>query len=791
MKILKFKDLKIRSKLFSSFYLMVLLSIFIGLSGYIGLKKTIKRETDLVNNQITGVACLQGIKGALSQVAIGERGLLIHEMKTGQIRLDQYEMINSGIKSSESFIADYDSIPKSAAVDSLWKEFLSIKDAWLANVQMVVQSAKERDMLLASGLKDKDEDVVFSDEMAYENSVTSRESGLENDAKLNNLILLENQAANDSFLNNIKQSRKSVMILVLLLAACILLAMSLGYVISSNIQKIIKNINKQINDVAVSVVRGKLSTRADTLQTDAEFRDITVSFNQTMDAIVEPLHMASGYIESIGNGIIPERITEEYFGDFNLLKNSINNCIDGLQGLVEANRVLQLMSVNDFTEKINGNFRGIYSDVCTAVDLVRDRIIFVIEICERISEGNMSDREELIRLGKRSENDTLIPAIIRMTDAINNLIVDTNMLASSAVEGKLSDRADDSRHQGDFRKVVKGINSTLDSVVGPLTVASDYVSRISAGEMPPEISEKFNGDFNLLKISLNRLISALNEIIAKARLIADGDLTIDLKKRSDNDDLMQSLTDMVKSTAEIISEFKAASDIISDSSQQMSITSREMSQGSAEQASSSDEASTSMEQMTENIRLNTENAQQTEKIAMNAAEGINKVASGALQTLNNIQEIADKISIIGEIARQTNILALNAAVEAARAGEHGKGFAVVAAEVRKLAERSQVSAVEIDALTKKCVRITEDSVKMMKAIAPEIGKTAKLVQEIAAASLEQNTGAEQVNSAIQQLNHVTRQNASASEEIAAKSEELATQAQQLMSMISYFKIQGS
>jgi methyl-accepting chemotaxis protein len=153
-----------------------------------------------------------------------------------------------------------------------------------------------------------------------------------------------------------------------------------------------------------------------------------------------------------------------------------------------------------------------------------------------------------------------------------------------------------------------------------------------------------------------------------------------------------------------------------------------------------------------------------------------------------MHEIADKVSIIGEIARQTNILALNAAVEAARAGEHGKGFAVVAAEVRKLAERSQISAVEIDTLTKNSVRATEEAGQLLSGIAPEIGKTARLVQEIAAASIEQNSGANQVNNAIQQLNQVTQQNAAASEEMATSSEELASQAQQLLEMISFFKL---
>jgi methyl-accepting chemotaxis protein len=197
-----------------------------------------------------------------------------------------------------------------------------------------------------------------------------------------------------------------------------------------------------------------------------------------------------------------------------------------------------------------------------------------------------------------------------------------------------------------------------------------------------------------------------------------------------------------------------------------------------------------MEEMVANIQQNTENAQQTQKIALNAAEGINQINIASAQTLQYMLEIADKVSIIGEIARQTNILALNAAVEAARAGEHGKGFAVVAAEVRKLAERSQASAVEIDSLTKTSVRVTEDAGKLMALIVPEISKTARLIQEIASASVEQNSGADQVNSAIQQLNQVTQQNAAASEEVATSSEELSGQAEQLLERVRFFRLIG-
>ncbi|MCK5169642.1 MAG: hypothetical protein KAQ75_07165, partial [Bacteroidales bacterium] len=185
---------------------------------------------------------------------------------------------------------------------------------------------------------------------------------------------------------------------------------------------------------------------------------------------------------------------------------------------------------------------------------------------------------------------------------------------------------------------------------------------------------------------------------------------------------------------------------------------------------------------------NTDNAQQTEKISIEALSGIEKVASVSQESLNSIRQIAEKITVVNDIAFQTNILALNAAVEAARAGEHGRGFAVVAAEVRKLAERSKDAADEIVSLSTQSLRVTEDAGGLMAKIIPDIEKTSKLVQEISAASNEQNSGADQINSAIQQLNQVTQQNAASSEELATSSEELAAQAQQLKEGIAYFDL---
>ncbi len=290
----------------------------------------------------------------------------------------------------------------------------------------------------------------------------------------------------------------------------------------------------------------------------------------------------------------------------------------------------------------------------------------------------------------------------------------------------------------------------------------------------------------------NLITSPIKKGVAFAQEIAKGNLnaTVDVDQKDEIGILAQALRNMVKKLQEIVGDIINGATNIAGASQQMSATSQQMSQGANEQASSTEEVSSSIEEMSSNIEQNTENAQQTERIAVAATKGIQEVNEASKKSLQSIHEIAEKISIVNDIAFQTNILALNAAVEAARAGEHGKGFAVVAAEVRKLAERSGSAAKEIDELSKNSVSVTEEAGKLTADILPEIERTSGLVKEITAASIEQNSGADQINNAIQQLNQVVQQNASASEEMATSSEELSSQADQLKDIISFFKIQG-
>ncbi|ARS49738.1 chemotaxis protein [Ectopseudomonas mendocina] len=292
-------------------------------------------------------------------------------------------------------------------------------------------------------------------------------------------------------------------------------------------------------------------------------------------------------------------------------------------------------------------------------------------------------------------------------------------------------------------------------------------------------------------IFITRSISRpLNRAVGVANSLAEGDLTVSVEadSRDETGRLLASMQHMTERLRTVMADVRSAADSLSSASEEVSATSQSLSQAATEQAASVEETTASVEQMSASIAQNTESAQITDGIAGKAANDAVQGGQAVRDMVLAMKQIADKIGIIDDIAYQTNLLALNAAIEAARAGDHGKGFAVVAAEVRKLAERSQVAAQEIGGVASNSVHLAEQAGALLDQIVPNIQKTSDLVQEITAASQEQSTGAGQINIAMGQMNQITQQNASASEELAATAEEMNAQASQLQELISYFRL---
>ncbi len=369
------------------------------------------------------------------------------------------------------------------------------------------------------------------------------------------------------------------------------------------------------------------------------------------------------------------------------------------------------------------------------------------DIAQHIAQGDLSSKIEL----RAGDSASLMASMQQMSATIQALVADANTLSAAAQQGKLETRVDAARHSGEFRAIIAGINNTMDAVAEPINDVKRVMAAVEQGDLTQSIDADYEGDFEALQTSVNNTVAKLSETIAQVRTSV-GELTT--------------------------------------ASTQVAATSQVLSQATSEQAASLEQTTSAIEEMSSSIAQNTDNAKTTDGIARKSSEDALAGGGAVRSTVSAMKSIASKISIIDDIAYRTDLLALNAAIEAARAGEHGKGFAVVAAEVRKLAERSQVAAQEIGELASSSVETAEGAGTLLETMLPSIRKTADLVSEITAASEEQTSGVNQISQAMTQLNSVTQQNAASSEELSATAEEMNAQAENLKVLMAQFKVAG-
>ena len=492
--------------------------------------------------------------------------------------------------------------------------------------------------------------------------------------------------------------------------------------IKNNLNVCIDAISRVVADgvgLTKAAVEGKLATRADAAKHEGDFRKVIEGFNLTLDAVIGPLNVAAEYVDRISKGDIPPKITDTYNGDFNELKNNLNNCVSNVSALVaDANLLVKAavegkLATRADAMKHEGDFRKIVEGVNQTLDAVIGPLNVAAEYVDRISKGDIPPKITDKYNGDFNEIKNNLNVCI---DAISRVVADGVGLTKAAVEGKLATRADAAKHEGDFRKVIEGFNLTLDAVIGPLNVAAEYVDRISKGDIPPKITDTYNGDFNELKNNLNNCVSNVSALVADANLLVKAAVEGKLATRADamkHEGDFRKIVEGVNQTLDAVLEpINEAAQVIEKISRK-DLTARVAGQYKGEHANIKD----NINRMAEDLQRS---MQQIGHNAASLAASSEQLTAISQQLAGNAEETATQANVVSAASEQVS-----------------KNVSVVASG----SEQMQASIREISKSANEAARVAKNAVNVAEATnhtitklgdsSIEIGQVIKVITSIA------------------------------------------------------------
>ncbi len=731
----KLSNMKIGKRLITGFLIVAFITAGVGILGAVMLNNADSEYTDLYANYGSAQGTVGQVAIKYNQIRVALRDIVLTEdtAKMNELKneIDGLKNdIDSGLKEFEPSIQTEE---VKNAFDNLKQElttYYSVQDN-VINLALQGKNSEALEALnSASGSAANANDIVMS--------------------------LFEQKEAGGQEKSDVlsKTTAMTEIILWSVVAAAIIIAIMLGIFISRSISKPVN----MLVATAESLALGDTSLKLDASSED-EVGMLERSFQKVIDNISGNAHNA----ELLAAGNIDFEV--EIKSDKDILSQSMQKMADTIKSLIqEMNYMSEQHELGDIDIAIpDEKFEGAYKLMAQGLNgMVQGHITVKKKAMACVAEfgrGNFEAPLEKFPGKKAFINET----IEQVRSNLKALMADANMLVSAGLEGRLSTRADVSKHYGDFRKIIEGINQTLDAIVEPVKEAAEVLAEVAQKNLKVHVAGDYNGDHAEMKNAINSTIDSLNEI----------------------------MKDIGRSAEQVALGTKQVSD-----------GSQELSQGSTEQASSVEELSAAIMQVASQTKQNALNAGQANELsttASNSAVRGNAQVKEMLRSMEDINESSNNISkiikVIDDIAFQTNILALNAAVEAARAGVHGKGFAVVAEEVRNLAGKSAEAAKETTNMIEGSVRNVEQGTRIAKetALALEeilsnVEKASALVSDIADASNEQAAAIAQINQSIEQVSSVVQSNSATAQQSAAASEELSGQADLLKNLVEQFQL---
>ncbi|MCX6345227.1 MAG: MCP four helix bundle domain-containing protein, partial [Armatimonadetes bacterium] len=599
-------SIKIKPRLLGAFLVIALIALIIGWRGITAAQVINAGAEDIGKTKLPSINALLVISEAQTAVDSAENALLCTSL-TPELEQAQYKRFDDAQERVKIARAIYDPLPQTEEEAQVWKDFVPAWDKWWQDHETYVS--------LSKAYRANRSDAAYK-KMLDQALVVNGETFTKAESLLTKVVDINDKASKEAVLANQKTFTSARMTLIVFMFVGLVLAGILGFVIAASVATpigelkavadklalgdvdvtatstakdeigdltramgmMVANINgsaqvadmiaggdlsivaeaksdkdilaKSMNRVVETLralvseagmlskaaVDGRLETRGDANKFEGGYREIVKGVNDCLDSVIGPLNVAAEYVERISNGNIPPVITDDYNGDFNEIKNNLNKCIVAVNALVADAKLLAVAAVEGKLEtradatKHHGDFRAIVEGVNGCLDSVIGPLNVAAEYVERISNGNIPPEITDDYHGDFNEiKNNLNKCIV----AVNALVSDAKLLAVAAVEGKLETRADATKHQGDFRAVVQGVNDCLDSVIGPLNVAAEYVERISNGNIPPVITDDYNGDFNEIKNNLNKCIVAVNALVSDAKLLSVAAVEGKLETRAD------------------------------------------------------------------------------------------------------------------------------------------------------------------------------------------------------------------------------------------------------------------